>query len=124
MLTIRNQQMEAFRQASMDGLADQLARHLLHKYPARSAAMGGESGVRAFIRRNLHKPVQWGIESLGAIATVFELLLQFGEAFERSPAREWSINILSHPVMAGDLKVDTVWQRHQTLTEGRPVVQV
>ncbi len=124
MLTIRDQQMHVFRRYAIGKLADQVARLLLRKHPVRSAAIGGESGVRAFVARNLDKPAGWGVESPGGIAIVFELLLQFGEELERSPAREWSLNILTHPVMSGDLKAGTVWERHQRLTDGRPLVQV
>ena len=124
MLTIRDEQMSALRVRSVRRLSDELFDHLMNRHASTVASMGGEGALRTFIQRHLEQTVRWGIESTAAAAALFELMLQFGPSFERSPLRDASLNILNHPVMTGDLKVDTVWERHDALTQGRPIVQM
>ena len=124
MLVIRNEQMDAFREASTQGQLDELVRHLSSKYPAHSRVIGSESALRNFVQRGLRLASTWGVDSLEGVPALLELLIQFGEDFDHSPVREWSLIILRHPVLAGDLKVDTVWTRHRQLTQGRTFVRL
>jgi hypothetical protein len=123
MLTLTHDQMNAFAVASIATFSDKLSGYLITTYPSICAAMGGEAAIQTFIAANLPRAASWGIDSADGVTALFELLLQYGTSFERSPAREWSMNILSHPVMAGDVKVDLVRERHNQLTEGRPIVR-
>ena len=122
MLELRDAQVSAFRR-DLEELVEELFDHLTKKLPSGCRALGDEREVRAFIQRNLETAARWGVESVAGVAALLELFVQFGPSLERSPLREWSMRILSHPVMAGDLKAETVWERHHALTEGRPVVQ-
>jgi hypothetical protein len=124
MLVIRNAQMDAFREASTQSQLDEIIRHLSSKYPDHSRAIGGESALRDFVQRGLRTASTYGVDSPESTAALLELLIQFGEDFAHSPVREWSLTMLRHPVLAGDLKVDAVWTRHQQLTQGRTFVRL
>jgi len=52
-----------------------------------------------------------------------ELMLQFGEDLKRSPLREWAINILNTPDLPGQLKAETIRDKHDRLTGGRIVMR-
>ncbi|MBC8072436.1 MAG: hypothetical protein IAG13_29205 [Deltaproteobacteria bacterium] len=122
MLAIRDEQLVTLGLQQLGELPRELRDHLVSRLPSACAALGGAHEVDAFIERNLPTALRLGLVSAAAFAQLFELLLQFGPALERSPVRAWSTNILEHPVIAGDLKVDMLWERHHVLTDGRPVV--
>jgi hypothetical protein len=122
MITIRDTQVAAFRQSAIDAYALDAAKHLLTNFPGPSAALGGETGVRAFVQRGIERGRQSGVETEGAVTVLLELWIQFGENFERSPLREFTKNILAHPTLPGDAKADLIRGRHEELTGGCVVV--
>lgn len=122
MLTIRDEQLKAFLCSRSRNSVDPLVERLIRKYPQQCATMGGEPGTRAFAERTVATASDWGISSEEALTVLADLLVQFGEGFERSPFQQWSLTILQNPIMTGDLKVDTVWDRHSSLTGGRQMI--
>lgn len=123
LLTIRNEQMVTLRKDVACAFANRLTDQLLAHYPSSSAALGGRSGVFAFVERTIAKAHGFGIDSTGAVSTLAELTIQFGEDFERSPIREWTRNILAHPELPGYLKAEAIRQRHTEATEGRVIIR-
>jgi hypothetical protein len=103
--------------------AERLTAHLLAHYPSSSAALGGRNEVFAFVERTIAKANGFGIESTGAVSTLAELTIQFGEDFERSPIREWSRNILAHPELPGSSKAEAIRERHTEATQGRVIIR-
>ena len=110
MLTIRKQQMEAFRLASISRFENWLAKHIATLYPQQSELLG-ELGVRKFIRKAIETGSKYGVDTEGAVTTLIELMLAYGEQFETSPDQSWALEILAHPTLPGDLKVDVIRDR-------------
>lgn len=122
MLTIRKEQLAPFQQLALYDFAARLVKHLLTHYPSPSAALGGPPAVEAFVWRTMDQADGFGIQSTGGVTAFAELLIQFGENFERSPIREWTANILAHPTLPGSAKVETIRERHQEQTQGRVLI--
>ena len=59
----------------------------------------------------------------GIRSTLAELMIQFGEDFERSPIREWTGNILVHPELPGYSKAEAIRERHTETTQGRVIIR-
>jgi hypothetical protein len=70
------------------------------------------------VERGVDKASTLNVNTAAAITALLELWLQFGSNFERSPARTWTMNILSHPELPGVTKVDVIRDRHLQLTGG------
>ena len=113
----------AFRKDSARAFAERLTAHLLTHYPSSSAALGGRNEVSAFVDRIIGKANGFGINSKGAVSTIAELAIQFGEDFERSPIREWTHNILAHPELPGSSKAEAIRDRHTEATQGRVIIR-
>ena len=77
----------------------------------------------AFVERTIAKAHGFGIDSMGAVSTLAELMIQFGEDFERSPIREWTGNILMHPELPGYSKAEAIRERHTEATQGRVIIR-
>src|ERR1700689_960456 len=77
MLTIRKQQMEAFRLASISRFENWLAKHIATLYPQQSELLG-ELGVRKFIRKAIETGSKYGVDTEGAVTTLIELMLAYG----------------------------------------------
>jgi hypothetical protein len=121
MIAIREAQVHALMTGLNGALVPELCAHLMEALPSICHAMGGRRALAAFVDNNLERAVRWDLQSPAAIAMLFELFLQFGAELERSPIRAWCTTILEHTAMDGDSKVETIWERHHALTEGRPV---
>src|SRR5438093_4574471 len=118
MLVIRNAQIAAFRQGAIDRFTADLVKHLLEHFPRPSAAVGGESEVGVFVRRAIERAATYGIETTGSMTVFAELLLQYGENFERSPLRPWIMKMLSNPALPGDAKIEAIRDRMDEQTGG------
>jgi hypothetical protein len=121
-LVIRDVQLAEMRQKAAERFASDLLKHLLENYPQQCKAVGAAEDVRGFVRRGIARAMKHGIEYEGAITVFLELLIQFGENFERSPVREFARNILAHPVLPGDAKVNAIRDRHEEKMQGRILV--
>jgi hypothetical protein len=122
MLVIRDAQLAALRQLAIDRFAADLVKHLLRHFPAPSARVGGEPEVREFVRKAIERAARYGIETTGSITVFAELLLQYGENFERSPLRSWIAKMLSNQALPGDAKIEAIRDRINEQTGGRTIV--
>ena len=119
MLQIRDTQLEAFRTTLRERFIERTVNHLLAHFPDPCAsACAGRNEVRAFVTRGTDKAIRLNVSTPAAVTALLELWLQFGEDFERSPIRVWTLNMLSHPELPGMAKVDVIRDRHQELTGG------
>jgi hypothetical protein len=116
--------MAAFRMAAAQDFAPRLVDHLIAYYPALSAKLGGRSDVGAFVGRTIDRARGFGIQSMGDVTVLAGLMIQFGENFERSPIREWTLNILAHPALPEYAKTDVIRERHDEQTQGRVLIPV
>ncbi len=122
MLTVRDAQLDALQLQRDESVLRELVDHLHRRLPESCARLGGRRELRGFVEQGLPRALALGVRSVATLAALFELWLQFGGELERSPLRAWSLTILAHPIMAGELKVETIWARHDSYTEGRRVV--
>jgi hypothetical protein len=124
MLIIRNAQIETFRQAARETFTAALIVHLKTSLPGPAASLDGDADWNAFARRAIAAGARYGIHSGSGLTILAELMLQFGENFERSPLRQWTADILAQPRLPGQIKAEALRERYQDLTGGRPVVVV
>ena len=123
MLVIRPQQSHTFRHSRAEQFARELAARLRSKYPSQTASLGDESALDGFVSRTLDRLTRFGVDTRGGVTVLAELMLQFGEEFERSGLREWTMTILQHPTLPGALKAQVIHERYQELTGGRGVIK-
>lgn len=122
MLTIRQAQLAVFENRSASAYLQRLVEHLLEEFPENCNALGGRAQVEAFAKRALASAQGHGVTTRGPSLTFVELVLQYGENFERSPLREWIHNILAQPVLPGAAKVGFISERIAEQTQGRTLI--
>jgi hypothetical protein len=96
--------------------------HLKSRFSAQAAALGDERELTAFVRRTIRKAAGYGIDNKGSVTTLAELMIQFGDDFERSPLQAWTMNILSQRTVPGQVRTEALRERYEELTGGRPVL--
>lgn len=122
MLIVRDAQLAVLRRREIERFKRDLVRRLLADLPGPCAAAGGEAPVRALVDRVLDRAGGLGIEREEGVAAFASLLLQYGESFERSPVRPWTLRMLANHELPGDLKVAAIRDRHDEETGGRILV--
>lgn len=123
MITIRESQMDVFRQARIDAFVGDMVRYIATDYPTHYQRLG-PAETRAFVLRSMDAASRHGIELEGAIGVLIELWLMFGEQFERSPDRVWARNILAHPRLPDFIRVESIQERLLARMGGRVLVAV
>jgi hypothetical protein len=119
MLQIRTAQLHALQEDLLNRYIERTVDHLLKHFPdCCASAFDERHQVRTFVERGVDKASTLNVNTAAAITALLELWLQFGSNFERSPARTWTMNILSHPELPGVTKVDVIRDRHLQLTGG------
>ena len=68
------------------------------------------------------KAAAHGMDHQGGATIIAELMLQFGDDFERSPVRAWTESILKQPELPGPVKAESLRERYRDLSGGRPVL--
>jgi len=121
MLTVRNAQLILLAEPGNQAVQDRMVRYVESDFPARFAEWG-LAGSRAFVQRGLAVAAANGIDTEGAIAVLLQLMIAFGEQFERSPDRDWACELLAHPTLPPSLKMQMLRQRMMATTQGRSIV--
>ena len=120
-LVIRSEQMTVLGEASVSSFENRMLRQSAAAYPDQYSEMG-ETGLRNLIRRVIKTARAHGIDTEGGVAVLLELMILFGEKFERSPERKWANEMLRDPDLPGLLKIRLIRERIMSSTQGRPVV--
>lgn len=94
MLTIRPQQVEAFRHAALRGFEDDMVAHL-NKFAPKHCKVIGEPAVRTVIRLGMERAEQYGFTNRGPVRFYLELMLMFGTYFDKDPQLLWASEILN-----------------------------
>lgn len=123
MLTIRNAQLGDLRQFAVNRFVDHVTMHLAVEFPRHYSSLG-EDGAREFVQRVIRIGAGCEVTTMGAVAVLVELLLQFGERFERSPDSVWANNVLATSTLPDYLRVEAIRQRLSLGTGGRVLVPV
>ena len=122
MLTIRRKQRDVLALRHQRDFLERLACHLATSYPSWYEERGS-SEARDFVRRAVERAGEKNIRGRLSVYTFLELMVEFGESFERSPDQKWAIEILTHPSLPDRLKVDLLSERMRARTGGRRVVE-
>jgi hypothetical protein len=124
MLTIRIPQLIGLGGGGeLDQYTERLLAHLAVHYPEDHARLGDE-GLRRHVGVAIDTGARHRILGEGSVATLAELMLEFGDAFERSPDQAWARTILEHPRLPAPLKVQVVAERMRARSGGRKIVKV
>lgn len=120
MLTVRQSQLTTFSEARRSVFLARLLRVFENDYPVEFARLGREK-AEEFAKRTLTASERFGLERENAILVYLGLRVEFGENFEKSPDRDWAIELLSHPKVPDVLKVSIVRDRFRERTQGRQI---
>jgi hypothetical protein len=93
MITIRRDQGKALEAALIDSFESRILDHLRRHFPVHAAKLG-ETQARAVIRDGMRRSVVYGIVSERGVCTYIDLMVAFGEDFDRSPKYPWAREIL------------------------------
>lgn len=83
-----------------------------------------EAEARAFVGRVLTMAEAGNVRGMGAVTTLVDLMVEFGENFASSPDREWAVGLLGHPTLPDRVKVGMLAERLRARSGGRRVVTV
>lgn len=127
MLVIRKSQMDAMGETLQSRHAaefdDLVLRDLSENHPEVFAAMG-EPDARDFVNRVKRLALQYRIGSPGPLATLMDLMFEYGEQFEFSPDGAWARSVLDHATLPDHLKVTLINDRFAKRSGGRRMVRV
>lgn len=123
MLIIRREQMTAFRANAERRFIERMRAYIAAEHPARHQALG-DLGTRRLIEKGIDAAARHGIDTEGATGVLIELMLEFGERFERTPDRAWAERMLGRRDVPGQVRVSAVRERFSASTGGRPLVMV
>lgn len=121
MLVIRDAQMRVLALERKDEFEELMLRRIKAEFPERSGDFAPDE-LRAFLRRAGEAAARLGVVMPDARAAFVELVLEYGEAFERAPERGRIHKILQHPSLPGDVKVFAIQDRIARQTSGRRLV--
>ena len=118
MLIIRPSQVQAFETHQAKDFEDALLARIAARYPSEFAHLTSP-GAHALMKRSIAAAIRYGLERQGHIAVFVELTVEFGEAFERSPYQSRILELLRHPTLPGEAKLQGVYAILKESTGGR-----
>jgi hypothetical protein len=123
MLTIRNDQFGVFSGDLQSQFVNRLLPHLAADYPSWYQERQ-DPGAREFVERVIENGMKHKIRSQSAVSTLVDLMIEFGEKFEKSPDRQWAMNLLAHPSLPDGIKTSLLAERLRVRTGGRRIVEI
>jgi hypothetical protein len=117
MLVIRKEQIAAFEASLRERFESRMADHLTTYFPLESGRLGPE--LRAFIRRNIDKAFQYGIDAEHDVCIYLDLAMAYGAQFDE--VLPWSRNILNDPALGAPAKIERLLETALPETAERPV---
>lgn len=121
MLIIRNQQLHAFGVEQERDFALRMRAHIAQEYPGQAQRLG-EEGQTCLVAAAIAKARAGGIDTVGAVAQLIDLMVRFGEEFERAPHKAWANALLARTELPGSLRVRLIRDRFDVAAKGRVVV--
>ena len=123
MLTIRNDQLKILSSQQRPQFVDRLLPHLAEDYPSWYAERG-DRGAREFVERVIDTGDKHGVRGQWAVSTLVDLMIEFGETFEKSPDRDWAAKTFAHASLPDRVKIATLSERLRERSEGRRIVEI
>lgn len=96
MLTMRQDQVEAFRQHHLQKFEDEMVEHL-KKFSPRHWKVMGEADGRRVIRLGIEQAEKYGFTNRGPVRFYIELMSMFGSYFDTDPQHPWASAVLADP---------------------------
>jgi hypothetical protein len=96
MLTMRQEQVDAFRQHHLQKFEDEMVEHL-QKFSPRHWRVMGEPDGRRVIRLGIERAEKYGFTNRGPVRFYIELMSMFGSYFDTDPQHPWASSVLSDP---------------------------
>ena len=96
MLTIRKEQVDAFRQHHLRKFADEMVAHLQGFAPQHWRSIGEQTG-REVIRLGMEQARRYGFTNRGPVRFYVELMFLFGSYFDTDPQFPWANAVLTAP---------------------------
>jgi hypothetical protein len=121
MLTIRSEQMQAFRAAERQQLEQRVVNHLRARYPERCRKVGTDR-LRAEVARGIDAARRHGVTTVESIAFLCGWFFDLGDNFERSPAGDEALAILHDSAFPGQIKVLLIAECLEAVSRGRTLV--
>jgi|SRR5579883_160360 len=115
--------MAVFEAESRESFIEQMVARIEEQFPETYQRLG-LSGAMELINHALQKAADHSIQTRGAVQILIELMLDFGNEFQRSPDRQWALGMLRHPTLPDEIKLMAMRQRMTSSTQGRRLVQV
>jgi hypothetical protein len=111
MLTIRQEQAEAFRQHHLNKFEDEMVEHL-RKFSPRHSKVAGEPAVRQVIRMGMEKARSYSLTNRGPVRFYIELMFMFGSYFDSDPQYPWARAVLADPEsLDQSVRADRLYER-------------
>ncbi len=102
MLTIRQEQVDAFKSNAVRKFEDDMVDHLKQFAPKRWKTLG-EPGVREGIRFGINRARKYGFSYRGPVRFYIELMFMFGAYFDTDPQHPWATPVLQDPKMTDQM---------------------
>lgn len=122
-LTIRDSQQAALAAVARKRFEQDMVTHIERMFPSRVRQWVGAE-TAAFVHRNLLRGEGHGLVTNGALSCFLELLIQFGEEFDRSPDSEQAQDILQDADLPGQIKITLLSECLTERTGGRQIIEV
>lgn len=97
MLTISNQQIEAFEKQAMQRFEDEMMLHCQEFSPELSKVLG-EAQLRVAVQNAFTRAQRYGFSTRGALRLYLEMCLLFGSSFDSDPQYSWAAQVLNQSI--------------------------
>lgn len=109
MLTIRQEQVEIFRQQYLQRFEDEMLVHL-KMFSPRHSKVAGDEAVRQVIRLGVERAGKYGLTNRGPVRFYIELMFMFGSHFDTDPQYPWAASILNKtPAIDQSIRADGLY---------------
>ena len=110
MLTIREEQMEVFRQAARPRFVERMMEHLRVTYTEQTAQVS-DPALQADVENGIECASGYGIETKYEIQQFLECRIELGPDFDTAPETAWAGEILHDGQMSAEEKMDAITDR-------------
>ena len=114
MLTIRQDQMDVFRESGKRSFEVRMVKHIETHFPEEREALvqtGGEGAVYQLIRDMIARGETYKIVTERGVAGLIDLSVAYGQDFELYPEREWAREILEDESLEESTRVQLVLEQ-------------
>jgi len=94
----------------LQSFVDRMVERIEAVFPKQYQALG-EPETRKLIHDGIEKGTEHGIHSERDVATLIELMVEFGSDFEMQRQRHWARELLQHPDLSGQGKIEILYLR-------------